>query len=64
MSQINPQAIHLLVQARFLEPEYFMCFGRYYHQLKKLELIDGEYNLTYLGKQFVKYCIDEGIIND
>lgn len=61
---LNIEAIKLLRSACFIQKEYFMCFGKYYDQLYKLELIDNEYKVTHLGKQFIKYCTKEGVFKD
>ena len=60
----NKDAMRLLQQSCFLEPPYFMCFGKYYPYLKKFNLIDNEYNPTYDGRRMVHYCLAHGYLDD
>jgi hypothetical protein len=62
--QINPKAIKLLHQACFLKKDNFICFGIYYTILKKYDLIDGDLRVTFLGRRFIKYCMDEGFFDE
>lgn len=57
---LHPRAIDLLHTACFLNGKQFMCFGMYYSQLRKADLIDGEMYVTFLGRQFIKHCMDKG----
>lgn len=61
---LSPDALKLLHSAAFLEPPNFMCFGKYYTQLRKLDLIDNEYNVTFMGRQFIKFCISQGVFDE
>lgn len=60
----SQRALKLLHQASFLNNNNFMCFGNDYFTLFKLNLVDKEMKVTYLGKQFIQFCIDEGIYNE
>ena len=59
---MNKTALDLLYKASFLPAGHFLCFGIHYHQLKKLDLIDGENQVTYTGRQFIKYAIKKGYL--
>lgn len=37
--------------------EPFVCFGRYYDKLRQLELVDNENQITYTGRQLVKFLM-------
>jgi len=61
-NQLNQRALELLQVSCHLPRKYFLCFGKYYWELYKLELVDEDGSVTYLGRQFVKHCIKEGAL--
>ena len=64
MTKLSLDAIKLLYQACFMEEEYFMCFGKFYNQLKKNNLIDDECRPTFYGRKFIKFCVDEDVFDE
>lgn len=64
MQAVHPEAIRLLRKSCFLEGKNFICFGRYYRDLKKLNLIDNEMHVTFLGRKFVQHCMDQGFFDE
>ena len=46
--------LDLLTKASYIPADHFMCFGKYYHKLKSLNLVDNEYQLTPEGRSMAR----------
>lgn len=60
IQDLHKNEYELLKQSYFLHynnPEHFVCFGRYYSKLYELDLIDKENQITYVGRQLVKFLM-------
>lgn len=61
--KIHQNAVDLLYEASFLPEGHFICFGQSYFSLRKLQFINGDNQVTILGRQFLKYDTEEEFKN-
>lgn len=63
IEDLNRTELDLLAKASYIPKDHFMCFGKYYHKLYALNLVDKELQLTNDGlsmaRAWVQYREEE-----